>query len=103
MSLPPYFSALTPSEYLARLPVPLIEVHVHDNAGDQDSHSPLGSGNIPFEAVAQGLHGIGFDGVSTIEIAPSFHGSSPEESRPRAKDSLEQWRRRVDDARSGIP
>ena len=87
-----YFARLSPADYIRRVPLPIIEVHVHDNEGQRDSHGHIGFGNVPFEEIAQGLRDIGFDGISTIEIAPSFHGSTPAESRPRARESLEKWR-----------
>ncbi len=87
-----YFQSLRPQEYLERLPLPVFEVHVHDNDGQGDCHAPIGTGNAPFEQVAEGLRDIGFDVVSTIEIAPSFHGSTPAESKPRARESLAAWR-----------
>jgi len=87
-----YFKSQTPAEYIRRVPVPIIEIHVHDNAGETDSHGHIGFGNVDFEEVARGLREVGFDGISTIEIAPSFHGSTPGASKPRAKESLEKWR-----------
>ncbi len=89
----PYFQRLTPEEYIAAIPLPILEAHVHDNTGDADSHGHIGFGDAPFDAMASGLRAAGFDGVSTIEIAPSFHGSTPEQSRPHAIESLAQWRR----------
>jgi len=89
----PYFSALTPQDYIDSVPIPILEVHVHDNDGTKDGHEPIGAGNGPFADMAEGLLSVRFDGVSTIEIAPSFHGSTPAESKPKAKDSLEAWRR----------
>ena len=80
-------------ECLARAPRPVIEVHLHDNAGQKDSHGHFGFGNIRFEDVASGLAAIGFDGVATIEIGPSLHGSTPSASRPRVAESLAVWRR----------
>ena len=87
-----YFGRLTPADYVRRVPRPILELHVHDNQGEIDQHAHMGFGNVDFSAVAAGLREIGFDGVSTIEIAPSFHHSTPAESKPMAKDSLEQWR-----------
>jgi len=78
---------------VTRAPLPVLEVHVHDNRGERDDHGHLGFGNAPFAEIARGLREINFDGVSTIEIAPSFHGSSPAESKPRARQSLECWQR----------
>jgi hypothetical protein len=42
--------------------------------------------------VVDALETIGFNGISTIEIAPSFHDKTPAESKPMAKQSLEIWR-----------
>jgi sugar phosphate isomerase/epimerase len=87
-----YFAGLSVGEYIARIPVPVVEAHLHDNSGEGDRHGHFGFGNIDFAAVAEGLKAVGFDGVSTIEIAPSFHDSTPAESKPHAKASLEQWK-----------
>lgn len=87
-----YFSALTPEAYLGRAALPVMEVHVHDNNGDKDTHGPIGLGDASFAAMARGLRALGFDGVSTIEIAPSFHGSTPAKSKPLAAESLATWR-----------
>jgi len=92
MKRSPYFSSLSIEEYFRRLPCPLVEVHVHDNHGLKDEHGHLGLGTVPFAEVAAALTKVNFRGVSTIEIAPSFHGSTPEESKPRAFESLRLWK-----------
>jgi sugar phosphate isomerase/epimerase len=79
-------------DYILGLPLPIVEVHVHDNRGDRDSHEPLGAGNVPFPEVAGALMAAGFDGVSTIEIEPSFHGSTPAASKPHLRRTFEAWR-----------
>ena len=43
----------------------VINVHVHDNLGDWDSHLPVGDGNIDFKKVLRGLSG--YDGRYVIE------------------------------------
>jgi sugar phosphate isomerase/epimerase len=87
-----YFSGMSVAEYITRIPVPIIEAHLHDNNGEGDQHGHLGFGNLDFAAVAEGLKAAGFEGVSTVEIAPSFHGSTPAESKPRARESLGRWK-----------
>jgi len=87
-----YFRGLGPVEYVGRVPVPVIEVHVHDNDGEADSHGHLGFGSISFDRVVEALKAIAFDGVSTIEIAPTFHDSTISDSKALLKDSLRQWR-----------
>jgi sugar phosphate isomerase/epimerase len=89
----PYFRRRGLAEYFRALPLPVLEVHVHDNKGDHDSHAHLGFGTGDFAAMASALQEKGFDGISTIEIAPGFHGSTPAEDRPRAQESLRTWRR----------
>jgi sugar phosphate isomerase/epimerase len=79
-------------DYVSSLPLPIVEVHVHDNRGDQDSHAPMGAGDLPFPEVAGALMAVGFDGVSTIEIEPTFHGSTPAASKPHLRQTFEAWR-----------
>lgn len=86
-----YFRRLTPEEYLARVPVPIIEIHVHDNKGNRDDHAHIGYGNCDFAAAARGLRAAGFDGVSTIEICGQLHNSTPAAARAHVRESLETW------------
>lgn len=87
-----YFEGVSVAEYLARVPLPVVEVHLHDNSGDRDEHGHFGSGNIDFEEVARVLKAIDFRGVSTIEICPGMHDSTPEESKPHSRASLAAWK-----------
>jgi sugar phosphate isomerase/epimerase len=87
-----YFGRLSVGEYFRQLPCPLVEIHLHDNDGTKDQHGHFGMGNIAFNEVAQALRALRFDGVCTIEVAPSLHASTPEASKDKAVDSLRQWR-----------
>jgi sugar phosphate isomerase/epimerase len=87
-----YYRGVTPEEYFARLPLPLIELHLHDNDGTRDQHRYFGSGNNDFAAVARGVRAIGFDGVATIEAVPEWCDLTPDEAMPHAKASLDAWR-----------
>jgi sugar phosphate isomerase/epimerase len=80
------------AESVGRVPVPIVELHLHDNRGERDDHAHIGFGSVPFEQVAAGLRSIGFDGVSTFEITPRYHGSTPADSKPRARESLNRWK-----------
>ena len=64
----PYYEGVTPEEYLSNVPVPITEVHVHDNDGTRDAHRPLGTGTNDIQAAARGLSRAGFDGTCTIEV-----------------------------------
>ncbi len=87
-----YFGGMSVAEYIDRVPLPIIEVHLHDNHGEKDEHGHFGLGNLNFRDVATALKARGFDGISTIEIAPTFHGNTPTESKPLSRDSLAQWK-----------
>ncbi|MGC9317413.1 MAG: sugar phosphate isomerase/epimerase family protein [Armatimonadota bacterium] len=87
-----YFEGMSVTEYIERVPLPMIEVHVHDNDGTRDAHAPLGEGTIDFAEVADALRSAGFDGMSTIEIAPTLHGRDPAKCRSAAREGLEHWR-----------
>jgi sugar phosphate isomerase/epimerase len=87
-----YWRGMTVEDYLAAVPAPIIEIHVHDNKGDRDSHAPIGWGNCDFAAMAGGLRSAGFEGVSTIEVGPRIYGSTPGEARGAASESLRAWR-----------
>jgi sugar phosphate isomerase/epimerase len=88
----PYFGAGDAAQYVGNLPVPIHEVHVHDNDGARDEHRHLGQGNTDLAGAAQGLRDIGFDGICTLEVAPGMHGATPAESRPDLPNSLALWR-----------
>jgi len=77
---------------ISSVPVPLVELHVHDNGGDRDSHSPFGFGTISFEPIAESLRQSQFEGITTIEIAPVFHGMSAVESKPHLRQTFDTWR-----------
>lgn len=53
------------------LPLPVRELHVHDNKGRKDEHRELGAGVLPLEAVVQALKRIHFDGIVTVEVVNS--------------------------------
>ena len=87
-----YFEGVGILDYMERSPLPVVEVHLHDNDGQRDQHGHFGLGNISFAEVASALKSISFDGVSTIEIAPSLHGASHEESKVQSCESLRRWK-----------
>jgi len=86
------YEGLSMAAYLAGPPVPIVEVHVHDNDGTRDQHAPLGAGNLDFAEAARALADLGFDGVSTVEIAPDLHGADRAGSVRLAGQALETWR-----------
>ena len=62
---------IEPEDFIASieaLPLPIIEVHVHDNMSYKDEHMYLGYGTLPIDAVIEGLKRKNFNGTVTIEI-----------------------------------
>ncbi len=82
-------------QYFADLPVPLIEVHLSDNDGEDDQHKPLGAGNVDFAAAARGLKRIGFNGITTIEIEQKRRTSAAQ-ARRQVTESLNYWRQMLE-------
>lgn len=87
-----YFAGMSVRDYIRAIPVPIIEVHLHDNHGIRDEHGPFGQGTVDFAGIASALRQVGFSGVSTVEIAPSLHNSTPAMAKPHAHAALAKWR-----------
>ena len=77
------------------LPLPVIEVHLHDNLSYKDDHMYFGYGNLPLDAIVTGLKKVGFNGFSTIEIVSHGRGWSEEETFTHTVNSrdlfLNRW------------
>jgi sugar phosphate isomerase/epimerase len=86
---------ITIEKYLAGVPVPIWEVHVHDNDGTRDGHLALGEGNFDVDAAARGLAAIGFDRIATFEIGGLARGEAPELARRKGLESVRRWRQAV--------
>jgi sugar phosphate isomerase/epimerase len=70
------------------LPIPVCEVHVHDNSGDSDDHMPLGRGNLPLEGLVEAIRAGGFDGIWTLEIRPTYRVQDSTIRNPRARKAI---------------
>ncbi len=88
-------------EYIKSLPLPIIELHVHDNNGERDRHESLGSGTLDLAGAVRGLKAVGFAGVATIEVAPGLRGIPLE--RPERMMLIAWARRTFLDAWAGSP
>jgi sugar phosphate isomerase/epimerase len=61
------FSTVTMEAWFERLGKHLVEVHLHDNKGDEDSHRALGKGTVDFNRFFQLIRQNGAKPVYTIE------------------------------------
>ncbi len=80
------------------LPIPVCEVHVHDNKGDSDDHMPLGWGNLPLEGLVEAIRAGGFDGIWTLEIRPTYRVQESTIRNPRARKAILRSAERLRDA-----
>ncbi len=88
----PYFQGLNAAEYIRRVPLPIHEIHIHDNDGERDEHRHLGEGTCDFKGAAQGLREKSFAGICTLEVAPALHGATPQAEWEGLAASLHLWR-----------
>lgn len=78
-------------EYMAKIPLPVREIHIHSNDGFNDQHLPPYMGNAPIADFARALDAIGFDGIATIEAMPWWCDGDQDQMRSAAKESLKFW------------
>lgn len=56
------------SKYATNLSEFIVGIHMHDNDGKHDSHSPLGSGSTPWDEFVEALKSVGFSGPLNVEL-----------------------------------
>ena len=61
-------SNLKPEKWIKELKDKLYHIHLHDNKGDEDSHKPLGEGNINFETFFKALKLFVPDVTISLEV-----------------------------------
>lgn len=83
--------------YIRRIPLTIVETHIHSNDGSEDQHLPPYMGNTDFETALRALDEVGFEGIHTIEIVPGPHGLCREEILPAADKTLVYWARLIGD------
>lgn len=65
------FPGLSVGDAVRELGSEIRVMHVHDNMGNSDAHMVPGTGVIDWQDFARALHEIGYDGVFSLETAPS--------------------------------
>lgn len=87
-----------PAERASMIPLPIYEVHVHDNSGESDEHLPLGRGALPLERIVEGLRENSAGAVWTLEFRLALRGEvdlADERVRRTVLDSMGRLRRAV--------
>ena len=57
--------------FIGTLAEHIVNIHLHDNDGEHDTHLSLGKGNINFSAVLANLRRIGYKGPLIVEVHSS--------------------------------
>ncbi len=85
-------------DFVRGLPLPVHEVHLHDNAGAQDEHRELGRGNLDLYGLLEALRDIVFAGPLTLEVCvrPETRGYL---ANPKVAEDIDQILRSRDTVR----
>ncbi len=71
-------------------------LHIHDNNGKCDEHLAIGDGIIDWDAFADSLREIGYDGVVSVETGPK-HNLYPEHEWHKREETLAEKAREIAD------
>ncbi len=77
---------------LTKKPLPVMQIHVHNNHGVVDDHRDLTDGTADFAAIARVLKDIGFDGYVDLEVSPTIHGHNAVQSDQMLLNDLRLWK-----------
>jgi len=61
-------------DFVRRLALEILEVHLSDNQGQHDEHKPIGYGNLDVRSLLRALKDIGFRGQLTVEVCLDLGG-----------------------------
>ena len=94
LPLPPGDNSPQAFEYaLRKKPLPIAEIHVHNNNGLQDQHLGINDGTADFAKIVPVLKKIGFDGLVNIEITPTIHGIHGVDADKLLLENRDIWNR----------
>lgn len=68
---------------------PIFEIHIHNNDGKTDWHNFLTDGIMDIDDICKVIKKVEFNGVLTIETAPTWHKCMGEEADRRILESLD--------------
>lgn len=79
-------------------PLPVYELHLHNNNGKADEHDFIEHGTADFRGVAKMLKEVGFQGIATLEMSPALHGKTGVAADKATIESLNNWKTWVKEA-----
>ena len=78
---------------LKRKPLPIVELHVHNNSGQKDEHRALSDGTADYAGIVPILKELGYDGLVTLECSPTIHDCKGEKADEWLHADAALWRR----------
>lgn len=94
----PYFAGRSVDAYFERVPLHIVECHVHDNNGYEDAHHHLGKGTLPVDLAAAAVVAHASNAICTIEVAPTMHAGDIDAERPGLPATLARWQQAIVEA-----
>ena len=77
---------------LAKKPLPIRQLHLHNNDGTKDDHRALSDGTADYAAIAAELKKLGFDGYADLELSPTIHGVTGAAADAQLLADRDLWR-----------
>lgn len=71
--------------YVAELPLPILDLHLHDNDGISDQHLALGDGTLPYVELFAALRARNYDGLVTLEVCPGLESLKADSQEDKEK------------------
>ena len=78
---------------LKRKPLPVVQLHVHNNDGKGDQHNGLEDGNADFAGIAKELKALGWDGIVILEGSPAIHKITGDDADRFLEKDTAKWRK----------
>lgn len=79
-------------------PLPVYELHLHNNNGIEDQHGFIENGTADFCGIAKMLKEVGFKGMAVLEMNPALHGKTDSEADKATFESLKNWKKWLKEA-----
>lgn len=79
-------------------PLPVFELHLHNNNGIDDQHDFIENGTADFRGIAKMLKEVGFKGIASFEAGPALHGKTGGEADKATIESLKNWKKWLKEA-----
>lgn len=77
---------------LKNKPLPIYQIHVHNNDGIKDCHDSILNGTANYEEIIKILYKLEFDGFVDFELVPELHNKYGAEAEKMLLEDFEFWK-----------